>query len=134
MKRTAGLEALSPVAGWGLFHDLPAFMLGADLDPAKCEPGKRGECRRHADRALVQEAAVVNGEHAQLDDPRDAGLLAQRGPLTVFNSAEDGAARRSCCRAPSSAPRRFGATARRPTARGAREDGDRRSRCDRTGA
>lgn len=94
VKRTAGLEALSPVAGWGLFHDLPAFMLGADLDPAKCKPGEGRACRRHADRALVQEAAVVNGKHAQLDDPRDAGLLAQPGPLTVFNSAEDGAARR----------------------------------------
>ncbi|HYI36424.1 MAG TPA: hypothetical protein VEX39_07460 [Thermoleophilaceae bacterium] len=94
VKRTAGLEALSPVAGWGLFHDLPAFMLGADLDPSKCKPGEGRACRRHADRALVQEAAVVNGTHAQLDDPRDAGLLAQRGPLTVFSSAEDGAARR----------------------------------------
>ncbi len=49
-----GREVLSPVLGWGVFHDLPALMLGMLTDPRDCDGG--WSCRRGADRALVQEA------------------------------------------------------------------------------
>jgi hypothetical protein len=91
VERAAAREALSPVVGWGIFHDLPAFMLGAELDPRTCEPGAGWACRRHADRALVQEAAVAD---LGLEAALGGGLLGRDGPVTVFNAAENGAARR----------------------------------------
>jgi hypothetical protein len=86
----AGAEVLSPIAAWGLFHDLPAFMLGLRTDPRRCHD--RLSCAAHADRAMVQEAAV-----AKFDDgivpPPGGGLLGAPapGPITVFNGALDGA-------------------------------------------
>jgi hypothetical protein len=86
----AGPELLSPVVGWGLFHDLPAFMLGLETDPRRCDDP--GACRLHADRALVQEAAVAARE--DIDPPDGGGLLAPAGeppaPVTIFNGAVDG--------------------------------------------
>lgn len=81
---TAGREVLSPVVGWGMFHDLPAFLLGLPTDPSRCE--KRLGCPFDADRALVQEAAIGvfgDGTAANVDD----GLLGRSGPVTVFNGA-----------------------------------------------
>ncbi|MDA0169742.1 hypothetical protein OJ998_11660 [Solirubrobacter taibaiensis] len=92
--QTAGWEALSPVVGWGLFHDLPAFMLGLPLNPDHCDEREEVWCRIHADRALVQEAAVAGGERGAIDAAPEAGVLGQEGPITVFNAAENGAARR----------------------------------------
>jgi hypothetical protein len=79
----AGTEVLSPLVSWGLFHDLPQFLLGFAADPSDCT--NRLGCLRDADRALVQEAAIAAG-----DDPAriDEGLLAVKGPLTVFNSSD----------------------------------------------
>jgi len=79
----AGTEVLSPLVSWGLFHDLPQFLLGFAADPSDC-PTRLG-CLRNGDRALVQEAAIAAG-----DDPKtiDAGLLAVERPLTVFNSSD----------------------------------------------
>jgi hypothetical protein len=86
----AGTEVLSPVIGWGIFHDAPLFMLGAPTDPKNCT--STWSCRLNADRALVQEAAVAGFEHRiappasepELSDPK-------RLPVTVFNGARDGA-------------------------------------------
>jgi hypothetical protein len=79
----AGKEVLSPLVSWGLFHDLPQFLLGFAADPSTCKT--RLGCLRDADRALIQEAAIAAG-----DDPKtiDAGLLAVTRPLTVFNSSD----------------------------------------------
>ncbi len=71
----AGPEALSPVVGWGLFHDLPIFMLGLETDPRYCKPQSEFDCRLHADRALVQETAIAGGEDRALEQPRDHGVL-----------------------------------------------------------
>jgi hypothetical protein len=79
---TAGREVLSPVVGWGMFHDLPAALLGLPTDPSRCD--ERVGCPLNADRALVQEAAVAGlGEDRQL--PADKGLLGRSAPITVFN-------------------------------------------------
>lgn len=80
---TAGREVLSPVVGWGLFHDLPAALLGLPTDPARCD--RRLACPLNADRALVQEAAIGvfgDGTEARIDE----ALLARPGPVTVFNA------------------------------------------------
>ena len=85
-------EVLSPVVAWGLFHDLPAFMLGADVDPTRCTDDA-GECLWHADRALAQEAAVAGFEDG-LVPSEPSTLLGKPGndrPVTVFNAALDGA-------------------------------------------
>jgi len=86
----AGPELLSPVVGWGLLHDLPAFMLGLESDPRRCDDP--GSCRRHADRALVQEAAVAARQ--DIDPPDGGGLLSATAdppaPVTIFNGALDG--------------------------------------------
>jgi hypothetical protein len=87
----AGPEVLSPAVAWGLLHDLPAFMIGMHNDPRRCVDGS--SCRRHADRALVQEAAVANFENG-IVPPKGGGLLEARAdgaPVTVFNGALDGA-------------------------------------------
>lgn len=94
VNKAAGTDVLSPLIAWGLFHDLPAFLLGADLDPDRCRPGRRAICRLNADRALVQEAAIVGGSRERLGNARDHGLLGRAGPVTVFNAAQDGASRR----------------------------------------
>jgi hypothetical protein len=94
VKETAGLEALSPVVGWGLFHDLPAFMLGLKLDPSRCDAGESFDCRWNVDRAFVQETAVAGGKDGALEDAPERGVLDRRWPVTVFNVAENGAARR----------------------------------------
>jgi hypothetical protein len=93
IRDTAGVEVLSPIVAWGLFHDLPAFMAGADVDPSRCTDDKRA-CLRNADRALVQEAAVAGFEDdavpgeggSRVLDPREP-----RAPVTIFNAALDGA-------------------------------------------
>lgn len=85
-------EVLSPVLAWGLFHDLPAFMLGVPTDPRDCTSGP--SCLRGADRALVQEAAIA---HRDEIDPSGEPMLVEnplRLPVTVFNAAQDGAERR----------------------------------------
>jgi hypothetical protein len=83
----AGTEALSPTLGWGLVHDLPAFMLGLSLDPSRCE--QRVPCRVNGDRAAVQEAALGGlDDRALLDTvplPHDPPA-----PLAIFNGASDG--------------------------------------------
>jgi MFS family permease len=85
----AGREVLSPTVAWGLLHDLPLFMVGAETDPRRCEDG--GSCRIHADRALVQEAAVAGFEDG-IVPPKGGGLLESgQRPVTVFNGALDGA-------------------------------------------
>jgi hypothetical protein len=83
----AGPEVLSPVTGWGLFHDLPAFMLGVKTDPRKCH--SEAACRLHADRAVVQEAAVADDG---VVPGRENGLrhAGTKRPITVFNGAVDG--------------------------------------------
>ncbi len=95
---SAGKEVLSPIVAWGIFHDLPAFMTGAKLDPSRCRakasPGEQsGDCRVHADRALVQEAAVAGFDHDLVPtDPSNVLTAgAGDGPITVFNAALDGA-------------------------------------------
>lgn len=82
---TAGREVLSPLIGWGMFHDLPAFVLGLPTDPSKCT--NRLGCPLNADRALVQEAAVGMLADGTPADP-DKGLLEQHDPITIFNGAE----------------------------------------------
>jgi hypothetical protein len=72
-------EVLSPPVGWGLFHDLPAFLLGLHLDPSTC--ATRLGCDVDADRALIQEAAI---------GASDTPLREQDGPLAVFNAAAAG--------------------------------------------
>jgi hypothetical protein len=76
LTQTAEREVLSPLVAWGLFHDLPLFMLGAHTDPNRCDDPL--ECPLDADRALVQEGALS-------EDVPDRGLLGQRRPLTTFN-------------------------------------------------
>lgn len=87
----AGPEVLSPTVAWGLLHDLPIFLFGADTDPRKCNDAE--SCWINADRALVQEAAVA-GLGDGIVPPKGGGLLAAHAegkPVTVFNAALDGA-------------------------------------------
>jgi hypothetical protein len=89
--RSAGREVLSPAVAWGALHDLPAFMLGLDLDPRRCRSA--WSCRLHADRAVAQEAAVAAFPDGLLP-PRGGGVLQARDggePVTIFNGALDGA-------------------------------------------
>lgn len=97
--RTAGRDVLSPTVAWGLFHDLPVVLLGAKTDPRDCDDA--ASCRLHADRALVQEAAVA-GRVGIVPPPRGGLLPTRRAmrsdrakrvfrPLTIFNGALDGA-------------------------------------------
>jgi hypothetical protein len=81
---TAGPEVLSPVTGWGLFHDMPAFMTGLDRSPPECESDV--SCRRNADRALVQEAAISGFPRGGIVPPKTQRLLAPALPVTVFNA------------------------------------------------
>ena len=93
MDTSNGREVLSPVLAWGVFHDLPALMLGMRTDPRDCDGG--WSCRRGADRALVQEAAIAGREG--IDPPDREPMLVSatpRLPVTVFNAAADGAERR----------------------------------------
>ena len=80
VRRTAGRELLSPLVGWGVFHDLPVFLLGLPTDPSRC--AARLGCPLDADGALVQVAGV-----ARLADARGRGadepVRTRRGPLTV---------------------------------------------------
>ncbi len=92
---TTGPEVLSPIAAWGLFHDLPVSMLGANTDPRKCRSD--WSCRVNADRALIQEAAVARFPDGIVPPP-GGGLLEPgsnasevRKPLMIFNGAMDGA-------------------------------------------
>jgi hypothetical protein len=87
----AGTEVLSPAVAWALLHDLPAFMLGAPADPRRCVD--RWSCLWHADRALVQEAAVARFADGVVPPPGLGVLAARRdgAPVTVFNAALDGA-------------------------------------------
>lgn len=85
---SAGREVLSPVTAWGLFHDLPAFMLGADTDPRQCQ-GDEAECRVEADRALVQEAAIAGQTGLVPSEEMTAAI--PKSPVAVFNGALDGA-------------------------------------------
>ena len=89
----SGREVLSPVLAWGIFHDLPQFVLGRRSDPRDCTGW--WSCRREADRALVQEAAIA--ERDGIIPPEGEKLLdawTSRFPVTVFNAAQDGAERR----------------------------------------
>jgi len=83
----AGAETLSPTLGWGLVHDLPAFMLGVSVDPSRC--GRRVTCRVNGDRAAVQEAALGGVDDQAL---LDAAPLPHKppAPLTIFNGASNG--------------------------------------------
>jgi hypothetical protein len=47
-----GTETLSPTLGWGLVHDLPAFMLGLSLDSSRC--AQRVPCRFTATAQLCR--------------------------------------------------------------------------------
>jgi hypothetical protein len=92
VEAAAGSEVLSPVVAWGLLHDLPLFMLGAETDPRRCD--EDASCRLHADRALVQEAAVAGLEDTIVPPEDEEGLIGSAGgrlPVTVFNGALDGA-------------------------------------------
>jgi hypothetical protein len=84
---SAGAEVLSPVTAWGFFHDLPAFLLGADTDPRECRDDE-AECRIAADRALVQEASVAGQDGLVPRGEMTARLPAS--PVAVFNGALDG--------------------------------------------
>jgi hypothetical protein len=91
VNKTAGREILSPVVAWGMFHDLPSFLLGIHTDPGRC--ARRLGCPLNADRALVQEAAIgvpADGRATAIDD----GLLEQSGPITVFNGSVNWGPRR----------------------------------------
>ena len=82
---TTGREVLSPLLAWGLFHDLPAFLLGAPTTPTRC--GSWLSCRVNADRATVQ-AAAIGGANDPAGNVHDGGALtAGTGPVTVFNTA-----------------------------------------------
>ena len=95
----AGREVLSPIAAWGLFHDLPVSMLGGKTDPRSCLSVL--SCRWHADRSLVQEAAVARFPDGIVPPPGEGLLNAHapagasdgklRTPLMIFNGALDGA-------------------------------------------
>ncbi len=96
---SAGADALSPVVGWGLFHDAPAFMLGVPwMDPSRCTDDAV-TCRWNADRAVIQEAAVA-GIWDELTPPADElsatapgspdGAAKPDAPIAVFNGALDG--------------------------------------------
>jgi hypothetical protein len=80
-------EALSPAVGWGLVHDLPAFMFGLHVDPSRCKV--RVPCRIRGDRTAVQEAALGGADDDTLLD-----TLPQKGkppaPLAIFNGASEG--------------------------------------------
>ena len=76
---------LSPLLAWGLFHDLPGFLLGAPTWPQAC--GHWLTCRINADRAGVQAAAV--GGYALEDSVREEEALTKKSlPVTIFNSAQ----------------------------------------------
>jgi hypothetical protein len=79
---TAGHEILSPIVGWGLFHDLPAFMAGLPIDAGTCD--ERLRCRVNADRALVQEGAI-HGLALRGQLATDAGVMEITLPVAVFN-------------------------------------------------
>ena len=88
--RAGGREVLSPITAWGLFHDLPAFLLRAPTDPRKCT--EELDCRLHADRALVQEAAVADFKEDIVPPGEGRHLIeGAPGPVPVFNAALDGA-------------------------------------------
>jgi hypothetical protein len=88
---TAGREVLSPVTAWGMFHDAPAFLLGMQSDPRRCDSAL--SCRVNADRALVQEAAVAGFPGGGIVPPPDGRVL-QAGtdgaPVTIFNGTVSG--------------------------------------------
>ena len=85
-----GREVLSPLTAWGLVHDLPIFLLGWPTDPNRCAGGE-GSCAIHADRALVQEAAIGNYGNALRTNPGPGIRTANTGgPRTIFNGALDG--------------------------------------------
>jgi hypothetical protein len=83
VRRTAGRELLSPLVAWGVFHDLPVLLLGLATDPSRC--AARLGCPVHADRALVQEAAVARLGDARARDA-DGPVRTRRGPVTVMNA------------------------------------------------
>lgn len=90
LKDSVGREVLSPVTGWAAFHDAPAFLLGLKRDPNRCTTVAR--CRVHADRALVQEAAVADYRH-DIVPPQDAQALAApraERPVPIFNGTING--------------------------------------------
>jgi hypothetical protein len=93
-------EVLSPIAGWGFFHDLPLFMLGLPTNPVKCKSS--WSCRVQADRAAVQEEAVEepyeasDGQSDWFAGPASIATAPSTidgehgAPVAVFNSAIDG--------------------------------------------
>jgi hypothetical protein len=89
--RAGGREVLSPITAWGLFHDLPAWLLRAPTDPRDCTA--KVDCRLQADRALVQEAAVADFKD-DIVPPGDAQrhlIEPAGGPVPVFNGSVNGA-------------------------------------------
>lgn len=106
VRDSAGPEVLSPVAGWGLLHDLPAWLVGLPADPTRC--GHGDSCRRHADRALVQELAVAGVTHGWENDGMAATLLEPRAeaPWPVFNATLNGGGNRAVLSPLNLAPRR----------------------------
>jgi hypothetical protein len=86
IERTNGREVLSPLLAWGLFHDLPAYLIGAPTDPARCADAL--SCPVDADRAAVQAAAIAGREGRADATSLAGGLLAQDGPVTVMNTAQ----------------------------------------------
>jgi hypothetical protein len=87
-------EVLSPIVAWGLFHDLPAFLVGLPIDPARCRPQTAWHvCPLHADRAVAQEAAVAGADWLEPAADEETVLEGRggSGPVTVFNGAVDGA-------------------------------------------
>jgi hypothetical protein len=101
-------EALSPIAGWGLFHDLPVFLSGVATNPSNCDGVV--SCRINADRAAVQEEAIaepfllpaekpsLSGEKQWFDRSGEQPVAtrpsdydgAGDAPIAVFNGAIDG--------------------------------------------
>ncbi len=87
----AGREVLSPVTGWGTFHDAPSFLLGVDANPRRCTTAS--SCAVNADRTLVQEAAIERFPDNGIVPPRDERSLQATGdddPITIFNGAVSG--------------------------------------------
>lgn len=86
VQNSTGQEVLSPLIAWGLFHDLPAFLLGAPTHPTSCESWL--SCRINADRAMVQAAAIGGASDPADISTEDDALTAQSGPIMVFNTAQ----------------------------------------------
>jgi hypothetical protein len=80
--RAAGGDVLSPLVAWGIFHDLPLALIGANTNPDNC--ADVFDCGVDADRAVVQERAVAAGDASPVDD---RGVLGRGPPYPLFNAS-----------------------------------------------